>query len=72
MTPKTERSGCRFIAKTDGAKPVIQLELFYDTVPGLRSLSAALELRSGTTLERARTLVDKMNERIVGVIVAPN
>jgi hypothetical protein len=71
MTPKTERSGCRFVAKTDEAKPVIRLELFHDTVPGLRSLSVALELLSGTTLEQARTLVDKMNERIVSVIVAP-
>lgn len=71
MTLKTERSGSRFVAKTDEGKPVIQLELFHDTVSSLRSLSLGLELLSGTTLEQARTLVDAMNERIIGVIVTP-
>lgn len=71
MTQKTERSGCRFVAKTDEGKPVIQLELFHDTVSSLRSLSLGLELLSGTTLQQARTLVDAMNERIIGVIVTP-
>ena len=71
MTVKTERSGSRFVAKTDEGKPVIQLELFHDTVSSLRSLSLGLELLSGTTLQQARTLVDAMNERIIGVIVTP-
>jgi hypothetical protein len=71
MTLKTERSGSRFVAKTDEGKPVIQLELFHDTVSSLRSLSLGLELLSGTTLQQARTLVDAMNERIIGVIVTP-
>ena len=48
MTLKTERSGSRFVAKTDEGKPVIQLELFHDTVSSLRSLSLGLELLSGT------------------------
>ena len=73
MTPKTERSGSRFLlGQTDEGKPVIQLELFHDTVSGLRALSFGLELLSGTTPEQAKTLVDAMNERIVGVIVTPN
>ena len=75
MAQKAERSGIRFVAKTDGStpdsKPVIQLDLFHDTVSGLRSLSVGFELLSGTTLEQARTLVDSMNERIVGIIVMP-
>ena len=71
MTLKTERSGSRFVAKTDEGKPVIQLELFHDTVSSLRPLSIGLELLSGTTLQQARTLVDAMNERIIGVIVTP-
>jgi len=71
MALKTERSGIRFVAKTDDSKPVIQLDLFHDTVSGLRSLSVGFELLSGTTLEQARALVDAMNERIVGVIVMP-
>jgi len=65
---KTERSG-RFRANIREGKPVIELELFHDTVSGLRSVSVGFELLSGTTLEQAKRLVDWMNERIVGVIV---
>ena len=72
MTLGAERSGCRFVvAKTEEGKPVIQLELFHDTVSGLTALSVGLELLTGTTLEQARALVHAMNERIVGVIVTP-
>ena len=69
MTLRSERSGSRFVAKTDEGKAVIQLELFHDTVPGLKPLSIGFELLGGTTIEQARALVDAMNERIVGVIV---
>jgi hypothetical protein len=68
MALKTERSGCR---RTDEGKPLIRLDLFHDTVSGLRSLSVGFELLSGTTLEQTRALIDAMNERIVGVIVTP-
>jgi hypothetical protein len=72
MTLKTEQSGSRFVmAKTDDGRPLIRLELFHDTVSGLRSLTVGFEMLSGTTLEQGRTLVDLMNERIVGVIVTP-
>ena len=69
--PKSERSGSRFVVRTDEGKPVIQLELFHDTVSSLKSLSVGFELLGGTTLDLARTLADVMNERIVGVIVTP-
>jgi len=71
MTPKSERSGSRFVVRIDEGKPVIQLELFHDTVSGMRAISVGFELLGGTTLDVARTLVDVMNERIVGVIVTP-
>ena len=71
MTLRTERSGSRFVARTDDGKPVIQLELFHDTVSGLKALSVGFELLGGTTQGQAKALVDTMNERIVGVIVAP-
>ena len=70
MTLRAERSGCRFaVAKTDEGKPMIQLELFHDTVSHLRLLTVGFEVLGGVTPEQARTLVDSMNERIVGVIV---
>jgi len=69
MTLRTERSGSRFVARTDEGKAVIQLELFHDTVPGLKAISVGFELLGGTTPAQAKALVDAMNERIVGVIV---
>jgi hypothetical protein len=70
ITP--ERGGCRFaVTKTDEGKPLITLELFHDTVSNLKALTLGFEMLSGTTLQQARTLADAMNERILGVIVAP-
>jgi hypothetical protein len=72
MTLRTERSGSRFVvAHTDDGRPFIRLELFHDTVPSLRSLTVGFEMLSGTTPGQARTVVDAMNERIVGVAVTP-
>ena len=53
----------------DEGKPVIKLELFHDTVPKLSSLSIGFEVLSGVSVQEARTLMDAMNEKIVGVIV---
>jgi hypothetical protein len=45
MTLRAERSGCRFVfAKIDDGKPMIQLELFHDTVSHLRSLTVGFEV----------------------------
>lgn len=71
MAQLTERSGCRFVARTDQGKPVLRLDLFHDTVSGLKSVSVGFELLSGTTLQQSKALVDAMNDRIVGVIVTP-
>ena len=50
---------------------MIQLELFHDTVSGMRAISVGFELLSGVALDQAKILVDAMNERIVGVVVTP-
>ena len=68
----SERGGCRFVVtKSDEGTPMIQLELFHDTVSSLKGVKVGFEVLSGTTLDQARTLVDDINERIVGVIVTP-
>jgi hypothetical protein len=68
----SERGGCRFVVtKSDEGTPMIQLELFHDTVSRLKGVKVGFEVLSGTTLDQARTLVDDINERIVGVIVTP-
>jgi hypothetical protein len=67
----SERGGCRFVVKTDQGTPMIQLEWFHDTVSRLKGFNVGFEVLSGTTLDQTRTLVDEMNERIVGVMVTP-
>ena len=68
----SQRGGCRFVVtKTDQGMPMIQLELFRDTVSRLKGFSVGFEVLSGTTLDQVKTLVDEINERIVGVIVTP-
>jgi hypothetical protein len=72
MPVNPERSGCRFIVtKTDEGKPLIQLELFHNTVPSLKSLIVGFEVLTGTTPDQAKSLADAMNERIIGVNVTP-
>jgi hypothetical protein len=72
MTLKTERRGSRFVVTNkDDGRPLIRLELFPDTVAGLKSITVGFELLSGITLEQTRSLVDTMNERITGVAVSP-
>jgi len=65
--PNVER---RFnIRKTSDGKPLIEMELFHNTVPSLSSAMLGFEVLSGITLEQARELAEKMNDYIVGVIV---
>jgi hypothetical protein len=71
MILKTERSGSRFVVTNTDGRPLIRLELFQNTVAGLKSITVGFEVLSGTTLEQTRNLVDAMNERIIGVAVSP-
>lgn len=67
---KPELSGCRFVlSNTDVGTPTIKLELFHTTAPSLKDLSIGFEVLSGVTLDQAKTLVDQMNERIIGVVI---
>jgi hypothetical protein len=67
---KPELSGCRFLlSKTDAGIPIIKLELFHNTAPSLKGLTVGFELLSGVSLDQAKTLVDAMNERIIGVMI---
>ena len=47
------------------------MELFHSTVPTLASVNLSFEVLRGITPEQARELVDKMNDVIIGVALAP-
>jgi len=67
--PKIERGSCRFsLRKTSEGKPMIEMELFHNTVPHLSAVTLSFEMLSGITLEQTR-LIEKMNDKIVGVVV---
>jgi len=70
MSPKTERSNCRFIVKpTSDGKPSVQMQLFQDTIPILKNVTFGFELLSGTRNEDAAKFVDLLNDRILNVFV---
>ena len=70
--PNVERGSCRFnLRKTSGGKPVIEMEMFHNTVPHLAAVTLSFEVLSGITIEQTRDLIEKMNDQIVGVAVTP-
>jgi hypothetical protein len=71
MSNKIERSGCRFSMKSMDGKLQIEMELFHATVPTLASVNLSFEVLRGIKPEQARDLVDKMNDVIIGVALAP-
>ncbi len=67
-----ERGSCRFnLRKTSEGKPVIEMEMFRNTVPLLAAVTLSFEVLGGTTIEQTRDLIEKMNDQIVGVALTP-
>ena len=50
---------------------MIEMEMFHNTVPHLAAVSLSFEMLSGITLEQTRDLIEKMNDHVIGVVVAP-
>src|SRR4051794_31729458 len=69
-TPRIEKSGCRFVVVESVHSAEIKLELFHE-MPSLKALPISFEVLRGITVEDARALADRMNEKILGIIVAP-
>jgi hypothetical protein len=68
----TSNATCRFnLRKTSEGKPVIEMEMFHNTVPNLAAVTLSFEVLSGITIEQARDLIEKMNDQIVGVVLTP-
>ena len=68
-----QRDTCRFmLGTTPEGKPEIILELFHDTITRLSGHKIAFEILSGTTTQEANSLIEHMNDRIIGIVVAPS
>src|SRR2546429_223331 len=67
-----ERGSCRFnLRKTSEGKPVIEMEMFHNTVALLAAVTLSFEVLGGITIEQTRDLIEKMNDQIVGVALTP-
>jgi hypothetical protein len=70
--PNVERGSCRFnLRKTSEGRPMIEMEMFHNTVSHLAAVTLSFEMLSGITLEQTRDLIEKMNDHVIGVVVAP-
>ena len=64
--PNSERGSCRFnLRKTTGGKPLIEMEMFHNTVPLLAAVTLSFEVLGGITIEQTRDLIEQMNDQIV-------
>src|SRR6266702_6732538 len=53
-----ERGSCRFnLRKTSEGKPVIEMEMFHNTVPHLAAVTLSFEVLSGITIEQTLTRI---------------
>jgi hypothetical protein len=48
---------------------VVEVRPHHDTVSALRGVQVGFELLNGITLERAKKIVDVLNENVIGVSV---
>ncbi|MGD0986477.1 MAG: hypothetical protein ABR874_01620 [Candidatus Sulfotelmatobacter sp.] len=64
-----EKSNCRFKVVGDKVNPRIQIELFQSSGALLKDAMVELELLNGTSAQQARSLVEAMNDRILGITV---
>jgi division protein CdvB (Snf7/Vps24/ESCRT-III family) len=70
--PNVERGSCRFnLRKTSEGRPMIEMEMFHNTVPHLAAVMLSFEVLSRITIEQTRNLIEKMNDHIVGLVVTP-
>jgi hypothetical protein len=68
-TTKSERAGVGFGIGRQGGSMVVEVRPHHDTVSALRGVQVGFELLNGITLERAKKIVDVLNENVIGVSV---
>lgn len=69
MPDKTERSNCRFAVQTNEGKSVLVVELYQDTIPGLKNSILGFDLLGGLRPEAARKLAETLNEHVLDLFV---
>ena len=68
-TTRIERAGVGFGIGRQGGSIVVDVRPHHDTISALRGVQVGFELLNGITLERAKKIVDVLNENVIGVSV---
>ena len=66
---KIQKAGVGFGIGRQGGSMVVEVRPHHDTVSALRGVQVGFELLNGITLERAKKIVDVLNENVIGVSV---
>jgi len=68
-TTKIERAGVGFGIGRQGGSTVVEVRPHHDTISALRGVQVGFELLNGITLEKAKKILDVLNENVIGVFV---
>lgn len=68
-TTKVERSGVCFGIGRQGGSIVVGVRPHHDTISAFRGVQVGFELLNGITPDRAKKILDVLNENVIGVSV---
>ena len=68
-TTKIERAGVGFGIGRQGGSIVVDVRPHHDTISLLRGAQVGFELLNGIPIERAKQILDVLNENVIGVFV---
>ncbi len=68
-TAKIEKAGISFAIKRQAGPIVIELRPHHDTIAAFKGVEITFEMLNGMTADRARKILDVLNENLVGVVV---
>ncbi len=68
-TTKVEKAGVSFSIGRQPGPIVVEVHTHHDTVSALRGVQVGFELLNGITLERAKKILDVLNENVIGMLV---
>jgi hypothetical protein len=66
---KIEKAGISFAIKRQAGPIVIELRPHHDTIVAFKGAEVTFEMLNGMTADRARKILDVLNENLVGVVV---
>ena len=68
-TTKIEKAGVCFGIGRQGGSIIIDVRPHHDTISALKGVQVGFELLNGITLERAKKILDVLNENVIGAVV---